>query len=168
MTSPTTTRLSLALYFALALAGPGHAESRNSTDEELAAEVMLQAILAQPQAELPAEQACLSEQPVSVGDYLADSLMLLATNGAGETQLTVNCDPVENSPELREFYALDFFQPQAGDSLRAVDIDAELYQCTLGFYYREGEYDWARMLQALVDVSNDTIVEGTRRCISIP
>lgn len=167
--NPTTTTVGLVvLYFALAVASPGHAESRSSTAEDQAAEVMLQAILSQPQATLPAEQSCLTEQPVTVGDYLAESLMLLTSNGARETQLTVNCDPVKNSPELRDYYALELFQSRAGDSLKTLDTDAVLFQCTLGFYYREGEYDWMRMLQALVDVTNSAIVEGTRRCMSIP
>ncbi|MFC4260107.1 hypothetical protein ACFOZ5_13870 [Marinobacter lacisalsi] len=136
--------------------------------ESEAGRVMLEATLNAPEATLPAEQACLSEEAITVGEYLADTLGLLTEGSPGKTQLTMSCDAVTNSPELQQYYSLGFFPQQAGESLNAMDTEAALFQCTLGFQHQKGELAWSRSLQALVNITDETIVEGTRRCLSIP
>lgn len=157
-----------ALCFVFAFTSPGHAGSLDVAADRQAGRVMLEAFLNEPEATLPAEQSCLGEEPVTVGDYLADTLTSLTGSSSGETRLTMNCDPVTKSRELEQYYTLEFFPRKAVKSLKVLDANAELVQCTLGFQHQRGELAWSRSLQALVNMTDDTIVEGTSRCLAIP
>lgn len=143
----------------------GGAESPSGTKP---GQVMLEATLSLPEAPLPAEQTCLSEGPTTVGEYLADTLALLTGSPSGETKLTMSCDAVANSPELQQYYSLEFFPRQAGESLKALGAEAELFQCSLGFQHQKDELAWSRSLQALINLSEHSIVNGTQRCLTVP
>lgn len=116
----------------------------------------------------PDVQQCGEHSPISARDFLADTLILLSEHPAGDARVTVRCDALQVSDDLRSFYGSELYPDVAARQLGQLKDGTPIHQCTVTMSNKQQEYAWVRGIQALIDGPGDRLVEGTLRCLLTP